>query len=294
MANNLAWINLEKTTYTAGDQVNGYVNIVLSSSVPSHSLQLEFIGEEFVSLIKMESESYDRLNSEGETVEHTRQVPQNYSQNRVFYNFKQPLSTFSQTQIPPGQYQLPFSFVLGKQTPSTFKHSWKVGFHQCEAQVFYEFAIHVGGLCVVRKELLVVSSCQESSKNHSLQAVDQKVEVCCFKYGSTSLKAYFEKDKYNIGSKAYVVCEVDNSSSQKPVSEVVAKLEQVYEFSAEGQSSKCSKTIRRVSSSGIGPGEALTGQNAQRMEILMKGESQGDLKPSCYGHLIKCYHILSV
>lgn len=67
-----------------------------------NTLEIEFVGEEFVSIVKMEREVYETLDHEGKTVEHTREVAQPYSQNRAFYNFRQPLSTFSDQIVPPG------------------------------------------------------------------------------------------------------------------------------------------------------------------------------------------------
>ena len=128
-----AWVDLQKPYYSPGEQINGYVNLRLTSSIPSSSLLFEFRGEEFVNLVKMETETYERINSEGETVESTKEVPRFYSKNRVFYNFSNPLSTFQSSVIPPGQYSIPISFLLSPNNPSTFKHTWRVSNHQCDA-----------------------------------------------------------------------------------------------------------------------------------------------------------------
>ena len=60
-----------------------------------------------------------------------------------------------------------------------------------------------------------------------------EVSHCCTKYGETRLVAYFEKDKYSVGSKAFMIVEIDNSGNKMPIKAINAKLVQSYNFKAE-------------------------------------------------------------
>jgi hypothetical protein len=83
----------------------------------------------------------------------TKSVPVPYDENRVFYDFTNNLFTNTGGDaINPGQYQFPFSFTLGNGIPASFDHKWRTKGHDCEATIFYEIAIDVGGLGFFNKE----------------------------------------------------------------------------------------------------------------------------------------------
>ena len=204
---------------------------------------MSFRGEELVNITKMESESYEEYDSQTKSsVTRTRQVPTPYVENRAFYDINNTLfAEKSGKAISPGQYQFPFSFVLGTGIPASFDHKWKVSGENCDATIYYEIAVDVGGLGwfssesfqnLVRKEIKVVHVNDGQTSNRRIETVN-KVQHCCTEYGDVKLVAYFEKDKYSIGSKAYIIFEIDNSTSTMNFKSVNAQLEQHFVFKAQ-------------------------------------------------------------
>lgn len=59
-----AQVILDKPCYSPGEQVNGILNLIVHSQSNISTIDLCFRGEEFVNIVKMESESYERFNSE--------------------------------------------------------------------------------------------------------------------------------------------------------------------------------------------------------------------------------------
>lgn len=301
-----AQITLEKTNYNPGEQVNGFVNLIVHKQSNITKIDMSFRGEEFVNMVKTESESYERYNSKTQQEEtRTRQITVPYTENRVFYDFTNTLWVNSNGQpINPGQYQFPFSFTLGTSIPASFNHKWKVKSEPCDACIFYEIAIDVGGLGflsresfenLVRKEIQVVQVNDGLTQNRRIESVS-KVQHCCKQYGEVKLVAFFEKDKYCIGSKAFIIFEIDNSTSQMNIHSVNAQLEQHYRFKAESANENKKDILQKIKFPGIAAGSKLTGNRAQRAEIMIKGDEVAkiDIKPSTSSRLINCFHYLNV
>lgn len=108
--------------------------------------------------------------------------------------------------------------------------------------------------------------------------------------------AYFEKDKYCIGSKAIIIFEIDNSNSDMNIKSVKTQLEQLYSFKAEQANYNERKVLQRITFPGIGARDKLVGSRAQRSEIMIQGDllNQTTIHPSTNSRLINCTHFLNV
>jgi MinD-like ATPase involved in chromosome partitioning or flagellar assembly len=124
---------------------------------------------------------------------------------------------------------------------------------------------------LIRKEIKVAQVNDGRTQNRRIESVNN-VKHCCTDYGETKLVAYFEKDKYSIGSKAFIIFEIDNSKCRKDIKNVSAQLEQHFRFKAESAHENKRIILQKIKYPGIPAGGKMTGNKAQRAELNIQGD----------------------
>lgn len=307
-----AFIHLDKPTYSPGEQVNGTVSLEVNTPVQATDLELKFLGGEFVHFVQLEREKAQEIGEESKSTE-DRPAFGNYTQNRIFYNFENSIYEFRKPGteigiIEPGQYQFPFSFVLGVETPASFNYSWKNYGHSCNATIQYIITANIidksrgirqGGAGVAgnlaHKELIVLPVDDGLGRNRRVENAEN-ISFCCKDYGETKMIAYFEKDRYSIGSTAFIILEIDNRYSTADIKDVDVKLTQRLSFKAQGQEQRKISVLKEVKGEGCKAHSSQKGNNARRFEIVISGSKpdEKDIFGSCHGELVECRHRISI
>lgn len=306
------FIHLERPSYSPGEQVNGTVSLEVNTPIQATDLELKFLGGEFVHFVQLEKEHIEEIDEDGNKVSKQQDRYGNYSQNRVFYNFKNSIYEFQRSGtevgiIEPGQYQFPFSFVLGAETPSTFSYSWKNHGHRCNATIQYIITANIldknrglrqgGGIAgnLAHKELIVVPRDDGLGRNRRME-VTETISQCCQSHGESKLVAYFEKDRYSIGSTAFIVLEIDNRFCNAAIKDVDVKFTQKLSFKAQGQEQRKISTFKEIKGEGCEANSSRKGGEARRFEIVISGSKpdETDIFGSCHGELVECRHKISI
>ena len=298
------FITLDKPTYQEGSQVNG--TIILHTMIPLYAsyIKLIFNGEELVKFTKIVSNPrYQELTDEQKkTTNEPTVVPRHYKSKKSFYNTEQMIQRFPDDVIPPGQYQYPFSFLLGTHIPDTFEHFWKTEQYQNEAVITYSLTAKLTdrSSSVVGRESVKYLVIQNVNTDRMLEhkKIDQLHDVynfCCAGKGRIRVVTYFEKDWYYNDEDAYIVCEIDNSESHMVIDKVFARLNQSLEVKAEGQKEEISKQIvGEQKEINLQPGKKMTGGNSLRLKIGLSQNGKGKTNTTVEGDLIRCSYNLSV
>lgn len=300
----ILFITLDKPTYCEGSQVNG--TIILNTMMPLQAsfLKLTFNGEELVKFTRMESNPrYTELTEEQKkTTRISSTAPRHYKSKQCFYNTEQLVQRFRDDVILPGQYQFPFSFLLGSHIPNTFEHLWKTEEYQNEAMISYNLVAkltnrdnyNVGRETV---KYLVIQNEQQNraSENKKIDQLHHVYDCCCSEKGNIRVVTYFEKDWYYNDEEAYIICEIDNSDSKMIVSKVHARLNQTIQVKAEGYTEENKHEIYGESLEvNLQSGKKMTGSNAIRLKVSFTPQGKNKANTSVEGDLIKCSHSLSV
>ena len=298
------YISLNESTYEGGSQVNGSIMMMVYKTIDVHSLKLKFSGEEDVNFTVIQFHSVPDPNGmkddRGEVFTVSERVPKNYNQRRGFYAAEHIVQRFPGGIVEPGQYQFPFSFVLGSNVPNSFHHLWTTEEFQNHARILYTLkAILVNQLDKPIEKESIKYLIVQNKKRQELDAprrIDQTFDVsinCCQPAGRTKMVTYFEKDSYLHDDDVFIVCEIDNYAGKTDVCSVKATFHQELRVKA-GNKTETSRSVvqgkeLKVS---IPAGQGMTGNNSIRLQIPLRSDSK--ISTTVQGELIKCLHSITV
>lgn len=305
-----AFIHLDKPFYSPGEQVNGTVSIQVSVPVQATDLELKLLGGEFVYFVHPQTGKISDISEHTANTHDPNEHLGNFTENRVFYDFKNPIYKFHKPGtevgiIKPGQYQFPFSFLLSEEAPSSFEYNWKNKGHRCNATIQYIITANVfdnnrgikqmGGIAgnLAHKELTVVPRLSGMiRRNRRLELTENVNMCCCLNQGEVRVVAHFENDRFRIGSSAVIVLEIDNRHCSAAVNDVDIKLEQRLSFKARGQEQRKVTILKEVKGPGCPAKVALIGKNSLKVDLGIYGTRQdgADIFGSCHGELVECRH----
>lgn len=127
------WIELEKSVYMAGEQVNGICHVYLKKPFPSTELKLIITGKTLAQLTEVQHKtrynySTKSMESYSETVVHKGE--------KSFFGYTFPLFTYS-GQFEQGQCSYPFSFKLTDNIPGSFYQEFQQDGYKNFGQIVY-------------------------------------------------------------------------------------------------------------------------------------------------------------
>lgn len=215
------YLKTDKTAYYAGETVTGTIFLNLISHYPGNQLFLKFKGKEIAHIVRLEYDGYGN-------------VDVMYSDEKEVT--KQEALMYSWDTLLPGQFSLPFSFLLAPNLPPSFYQQGPRYLASLEYQLEAYLKPHQDEdpkmkykqPINLRETINPITGDLPSSVTTPLKT------CCCCKQGSNVLKANFEKNYYSPGENARVSMELDNSGTQLKNLKVVFSLKQKLELRAKG------------------------------------------------------------
>ena len=215
------YLQTDKTAYHAGETVTGTIFLNLVSHYPGSQLFLKFKGKEIAHYVGSESDG-----------DHTRDVM--YSDKKEV--IKQEALVHSWDTLLPGQFSIPFSFLLAPNLPPSFYQQGRRYLASLEYQLEAYLKPHLDKdpkmkykqPINLRETILPVAGDLPSTVTTPLKT------CCCCKQGSNVLEANFEKNYYSPGENAQVTMELDNSGTKLQNRQVVFSLKQRLEIRPKG------------------------------------------------------------
>jgi hypothetical protein len=241
-------LRTEKTSYRAGDHVNGTVYVSVNQQAqPIRAIVLQLEGREHALVHYTSNETHH----EGRR-EETR-VRDHYDESNItFSKMEYPLQTFPNGQIRKGQYEFPFSFKLPQNLPSTM--NCRRGQSHCSVEykltaTFAKPSTNLFSSNPSSEQKLNISAqppLDATLENTSLMLPVNEVPVitcCCDNKGTMVLQAQFNKTTVKPMDTISVQFRCQNESSVK-VKRVQVQLESRITWNGHhGSRNECVKQV---------------------------------------------------
>ena len=282
-------INLQKQTYTAGEQVNGWVNVSLVKPFLTDTLYLIVSGKESVHFVTKEIHNHDA----GHSTYYRKHKDKN-----EFYEYLLPLYQHPSGFFPVGQYSFPFSFVLAHDLPGSFEYDWDFDGHNCYGRIIYRvkagFKDKNAKKSFFNKCKFFVNQLWEGPQMQRITQYQKKLSGCCYvDLGTYKIVAHFDQDKFFAGDNCLIRFEVDNSEAKRNAKFFKCQLVQIIVIRAGKEKfGPIFTVLSEETLPGIVMGEARTGSDAFRVNLPIT--TQDNLQASCSGRLVESQFYLKI
>ena len=247
------YIQLEKKTYSIGETITGVVCIDLKNYLNASTLFLKLRGREnvFISIPTVkEVKEGDQIRQE------TTYKLAKDRKNTI--NFKPVLHSWN--SISPGQYSIPFSFLIPYTLPGSFYAKGR----DFQADISY----------------FVTAELMTADKTHDKLKFTEKVNIkapiarpygtkttessfnvktCCKTKGVVQLLGSIEKDILSGGEKTSLIVDINNEQSDLDITAINCTLVQVVDFKVKEHNIR-----KEVASLSLTSGSVLRGNKAQQ------------------------------
>jgi len=217
------YLKTDKTAYYAGETVTGTIFLNLISHYPGNQLFLKFKGKETVHILESQ----------------TRDDSTEY----VHYSDKNQITKQSllvhrwDDNLPPGQFVIPFSFLVPQNLPPSFYQQGPLylAFVEYKLEAYLQ-PFNDSDPKMKHKQPWNLKETILPNSGDLLSSVTTQLKTCCCcQQGSNSLKAEFEKNFYYPGENARVNMELNNSQTTLNNNKVIFSLKQKLELKVAGR-----------------------------------------------------------
>lgn len=289
------YVQLDKGSYTTGQQVNGTVMLFAESDLQNaQSVWITLRGEEASFLVERKSKTTSTGSGKNRRTK-TTYYNVYHRDKRVTFNQSFKIYDFPSNVIPRGQYQFPVSFPLKKELPSSFRYEFlHHGTNFCQNSYTLEAETRASsGQQVHPMEALVPIIVNQDLSVHPMntrQSIEKEVVTwCCCNQGKSNIITHFEKASYTVGEKAQLFVELDNKDCKARVESVKTELLQTLIIKAMNYTRLLNFTHDSHSVAGIGANEQRIGVDCSKHDLNVRPYEPGDpskLMPTCQSHLI--------
>jgi hypothetical protein len=287
-------IKLEKTNYVAGDQVNGFIQLNITSPFPSRSLYLIIEGKESVQLVDSRTVENGKSNLNIQILNYIDTKTEYFpiKEKKSFYSHSFPIYTFqgNQESFPVGQYSFPFSFVLDHYLPGSFSYQWNENGISCYAKTRYKLTAGLRNyssstLFFDKQELVINQRQKQGSMNLAPPMFDKEVKNCCFSHGRFKLAAIFGKDEIFAGDIVKCSVAVDAREAKTDVRNLKAELVMCTQVKGQHKSQTKEKVLQTLNLGPIKKGMCRLGENSYAIDLQV--HTHGELQATSTGYLVK-------
>jgi hypothetical protein len=201
---------------------------------PGNQLFIKLKGKESVHLAVQQARNYAIMEN-GIEVQKTDWYEELFEEKHHIINMTVPLYTWG--TLIPGQYIVPFSFMIPSALPSSFYqegHRYLANINYHIEAILQPFMLNEPRLKY--KQNFIVRQPLTNVGNGHGQTITTQLSACCSSKGSNVLKVNFEKNYYAPGETAQVIMQLDNTQSQIANSRIAFTLNQKLTLRAGAQS----------------------------------------------------------
>jgi hypothetical protein len=224
----------DKSAYFGGETVTGRIYLNLFLPYPGNQLFLKLKGREAVHFVQQRAENY-HVQENGQRVMKTRYIDELFEEKHDVVKMTVPMYTWA--TLLPGQYTIPFSFMLPGNLPSSFHQEG----HRYLANVSYrleailEPSFKSEPRLKSKQPFVVRQPVKNAAQGHAAEITTQLTACCCCSKGANTLSAQFEKNYYAPGETAQVVMKLDNTKSSSDNTRIAFTLKQKLNLTARGR-----------------------------------------------------------
>jgi hypothetical protein len=227
------FVQTDKSAYMGGETVTGKLYLNLLTQYPGNMIFLKLKGKEFCAFTQTESKSYTEMENGVQVTKH-KDVDIPYDETREVIKMIVPVLGWA--LLLPGQYTIPFAFMLPADLPSTF--------HQEGNKYIGDISYQLEGIIdtntkgqkrIKHKQAFVVRQPIKSAMQGVGNEVKTELKACCSSQGHVTLKTKFEKNYYAPGETAQVIMQLDNSQGKANCESMNLSLKQNLTLKAKGK-----------------------------------------------------------
>lgn len=265
-------VQLEKVSYSVGEQVNGFIYLNLDENYPSNTIYANIIGEEQVKFIKQEGDNSVTYKDEEKILDH-----------------EFPVFQFQGTFIPRGQYSFPVSFILPNYIPASFtwarsseyaytKYTMKAALPSPDP-TRYPSVMSESNFFITNPDVM-------TPQKHTV--LNKPITCCCCcGRGNTKLSVQFEKASFNFGDEAGIIVDIDNSQCGVAAKQIKASFVQLLLLKGKHARHFIKNEIGNVIFPGVKAGEVKRGIRIPLVISPLTAKTQQVVSPTSIGGLIK-------
>uniref|UniRef100_A0A0G4GZD3 Arrestin C-terminal-like domain-containing protein n=1 Tax=Chromera velia CCMP2878 TaxID=1169474 RepID=A0A0G4GZD3_9ALVE len=290
------YVRTDKPSYSPGETVRGELFLKLMSPIDTSGVFVKVTGYERVKI----EETVERQH--GERTERETHVRHGRSD---IFKMKVPIWNV-RGGLAPGDYTIPFTFVLPQGIPGTLSVRDRADFGKhVEADICYK----IKGLCerpgwfksdIKHRQYFQVMQIPPAVSSALIGEGSQSVNVCCcFGKGHMNLKIFTERSVYTMGEAATVICEVENHSTVEASSRVALQhiltvrangIERVHTSAVNhhpvghvphhtsmhhhmSHTANCTNQVSYITGPNVAPGAKLQGNSALRVQLPIQNNS---------------------
>lgn len=183
------------------------------------------------------------------------------------------LYNFPNNRVAAGQFNIPFSFLLPIDLPTSFEHEWTTESGKCFAKIRYTVKVYFldyynKPITRIEKKFYInqlpldVATLQRDYK----ESTDNIKSCCCCNRGVITTKAFTEKNGYYCGEEVWMVVECENRT-ERPITDIFAEFVKVITVNAQGAQKILPETMHGISGGSVQKGNSAIGQNAKRISV---------------------------
>ncbi|OMJ90199.1 hypothetical protein SteCoe_7493 [Stentor coeruleus] len=283
-------VQLENSSSKGNEEITGIVHISLKEPFPPSTLYLIFKGKEQTHWTENHKEYW--TDSKGKR--HSRTHIEHIHGKHLLCNYKHPICVWN-TEIQPGGYSIPFSFIIPGGLPGSFYFED----YQKDAAIVYKFHARLIGnnnKKITGKSLINI----ELNSDFNIESITKRktaeMKVWCFlKKGRCKINAGFPQNAYSPNQIATVMVEVDNTDSMLPVKAIICRLKYNIKLTSNsGKTTLSQRTlIKEEMPVNIDLGQALLNNHA--VEIFLDLNHHSEILQKMYstrGNIIECIYTI--
>lgn len=253
--------------YNPGSMVTGTIYLRIGVPTPARQVMIQVKGTEKVSWMDTETETVDGRQEQREV--------KRRAQTEILH-FQNPCYVISVPMLMPGDYTIPFQFMLPPNLPSSFqfmrhemhqKPKGKVKYH---VKAFVED--HHGKTIMKNKQVLIVREQGDNFQTNINRTDEHNITTwCCVNQGRSRITTNFEKNVFEPHEACKAFLTIDNSGCNLNMEHVSLSLEQELVLNTSGH--RFSQTFQLTTQQQAGVPARAPNNEQKLMEIDLKSVS---------------------
>jgi hypothetical protein len=215
-------VQTSQQIYNPGSQISGSIYLRVTAPAPARQVLIEVKGTEKVGFVDFEYKTHE---GRQERVEVKRK------HERTIFMFTAPCFTFTVPQLQPGDYTIPFSFVMPPNLPSSLQFIRHHMTAKPKAMVKYQIKGSLvddhAKVLMKHKQVLILREMGESFETNITRTDEHNITTwCCVNQGSSRITTNFEKNVMEPHDTCKAFINIDNSLCNLNMAHVSLSLEQ--------------------------------------------------------------------